>query len=395
VEAARNRGMWAASGEYLTFLDDDDLLMPAKIERQAQVLDTRPEIGLVHCGYYHIDKDGNHLEKVSFLPDGSLRELVCTNLIWSGGPLIRRQCLQQVGLFDEETWGSSADWDMWLRIAQAGYQFACVQEPLGAYRIQPDSMMSDVPKLEHGLFAVLDKVFASPQLPDDVTAVKEQAYGGIRLWTSWRYYAAGRWDDAQRNLREALALRPDLVEHPEHLLRHLYSDALSVRISDPSKFVKDVFDHLPPSADGLRGYRQQTLGHVFVGLALKNYGVGDIADAKRQFTKAITLNPAILDQTENFAEALCRHAMRLPVDAPLAYADAVLQNLPAGAERLGRMRSRVLSEVSLGCAFEDYYAGRRQLAARHVLTALRHRPSQLTNSGALAILWKSLPFGTT
>jgi tetratricopeptide (TPR) repeat protein len=252
-------------------------------------------------------------------------------------------------------------------------------------------MMSNVPKLEHGVFAVLDKVFANPRLPADVAAVKAQAYGGIRLWISWRYYAAGRWDDAQRNLREALALRPHLVEQPEHLLRHLCTDALSVRISDPPKFVKDVFDHLPPSANGVRGYRQQTLGHIYVGLALQNDGVGDITDAKRQFTEAIRLNPAILRRGDDFAAALCRYAMRSPVDAPLAYADTVLQNLPAGAQPLRGMRSRVLSEVSLGCAFEDYYAGRRQLVPRHVLTALRHRPSQVTNRGALSILLKSLP----
>nr|NIV28380.1 hypothetical protein [Anaerolineae bacterium] len=178
-------------------------------------------------------------------------------------------------MFDEDTWGSSADWDMWLRIAQAGYQFACLQEPLGAYRIQPDSMMSNVPKLEHGVFAVLDKVFADPKLPADVLAVKEQAYGGIHLWTAWRHYAAGRWDDAQRNLTHALELRPHLVAQPEHLLQHLCNDALSVRISNPVKFVKDVFGHLPPNADGLRGYHPQALGNVHVGLALRDYGAGD------------------------------------------------------------------------------------------------------------------------
>jgi hypothetical protein len=92
---------------------------------------------------------------------------------------------------------------------------------------------------------------------------------------------------------------------------------------------------------------------------------------------------------------VCRYAMRLPIDAPLAYVDTVFQNLPAGARPLERTRSHVMSEVSLGYAFEDYYAGRPRLVARHVLTALRHRPAQLTNRGALAILWKSLssPFG--
>jgi hypothetical protein len=390
VEAARNRGIQAASGEYMTFLDDDDLLLPTKLERQVQVLENRPNIGLVHCGYYHIDKDGNRLERISFLPNGNLQDLVCTNLIWSGAPLIRRQCLEQTGLFDEATWGSSADWDMWLRIAQAGYRFACVQEPLGAYRILPESMMSNVPKLEHGVFAVLDKVFADPQLPPDVAAVKEQAYGGIHLWISWRYYAAGRWDDAQRNLTEALALRPHLLECPEHLLRHMRNDALSVRVSDPVEFLKDVFDHLPPCVHGIGSYRRQTLGHAHCGIALRKYGLGDIGDAKRDLAEAIALNPAILSTRDGFARTLSRYAMRLPVDAPLAYVDKVLQNLPTGAQSLKRLRRRVLSDVSLGCAFEHYYAGHERLVTQCMLDALRHRPVHLTNRGVLSILVRSL-----
>ncbi len=125
--------------------------MPTKIERQVQVLASRPEVGLVHCRFYYADEDGNYLYKAGLLPEGEvLQELVCSNFVWVGAPLIRRHCFDQVGLFDEEIPAICADWDMWLRIAQAGYRFACVQEPLGVYRIHRDGMMSDVAKLERG-----------------------------------------------------------------------------------------------------------------------------------------------------------------------------------------------------------------------------------------------------
>lgn len=391
VAAARNAGFRAATGEYLTFLDDDDMILPAKIERQVQVLASRPAVGLVHCRYYFADQDGNLLQKVGLLPHGEvLNDLLRGNFIWLGAPLIRRQCLDRVGLFDEEIPSVSADWDLWLRIALAGIPFACVQEPLGVYRIQQDSMLANVADLERATFAILDKVFANPQLPANAVAVKEQAYGIWRFWIGCRYYAAGRWDDARRNLSQALALRPDLLARPSELIRLLADDALSPRVADPFTFVAAVLDHLPPEADCLRQHCSQLLSRIYVGLALRNYSLGNLAEARGQTIQAVALDPAMLEQTGEFAHSLSTAAIHLPVSSPSLYVDTVLKNLPPEAQRLARVRARVLSEVDIGCAFEDYSAGRWLPTIHRILAALRYRPAWLRNRGVAAILLRSL-----
>jgi glycosyltransferase involved in cell wall biosynthesis len=391
ASVARNTGFQAASGEYINFLDDDDLLMPTKIERQVQVLDSHPEIGLVHCGYYHIDADGKPLDKVCMLPAGEvLKELVQYCFLLIHTPLIRHQCLDQVGLFDDEL-DCHEDWDLWLRIAQAGYQFACVQEPLCAYRVQQDSKMANLAKVEQGAFTVLDKVFANPRLPADVLAVKAQAYGNTHLWISWSYYVSGRWNDGQRNLAKALTLLPHLLEHPQELLESLIGHALSVRVSDPAKFVSDVLDHLPPCAASLRQYRARLLANVHVGLALRDYAFGDLEQAKHEIAEAIALNPALLEHTDEFAGLLRHYAVKLPVRAPSLYVETVLQNLPSGAQRLANVRSRVLSDVLVAHAFEDYHAGHRRNAVPKILRALCYRPSVLRNRGVVSISVRSLP----
>lgn len=390
VAAARNTGIQAASGEYLTFIDDDDLMLPKKIEQQVHVLTARPSIGLVHCGYWYIDKYGNRLETVSFLPAGTLKELVIINQIWSGAPLIRRQWINQVGGFDT-TWATSADWDMWLRLARAGCQFTCVHEPLGGYRVLPQSMMSNVAKQEHGSFYTLDRIFADPQLPIDVLAEKAKAYGTTHLWLSWRYYGAGQWEEAQRNLTEALTLLPHLLENPKELLESIYGDALGVRISDPVEFILNILEHLPPIAAGLRSYKTQLLATVRVGLALRNYAFGNLAKAQQELTEAIALNPTLLEHTGDFANLLGHYATKLPVSTPSLFVETVFQNLPPSAQSLARMRSQVLSDVQVSSAFENYYANRRHLVVPQILQALRYQPAWLKNKGVISILLKSLP----
>ena len=391
VAPARNRGIRAATGTYLNFVDDDDIFMPSKIERQVQVMNSRPEVGLVHCGYYHMDGAGNLYEKVWALPEGDvLKELVCGCFLWSGAPLIRRQCLDQIGLFDEKTWSTNEDWDLWLRIAQAGYPFACVQEPLGAYRILPNSRMANTARLEHGVMITLDRVFANPQLLDSVRAIKDLAYGTVRCWLSCRCYAAEHWDEAQRNLTEALTVYPQLLNPPEQLLHAFLHHTLSPHVGDPVKFITDVFDHLPASAAAILPYRSQLLGQIYIGLALRRYALKDIAGGTHLLADAMALAPALLERVEDFADLLTHHATRLASSDPLAYVDTVLKNLPPGAQPLKRVRSRVLSDVNITCAFQNYFAGRRLRVVQQILTALRSRPSSLKNRGVVSIFLRSL-----
>jgi glycosyltransferase involved in cell wall biosynthesis len=395
VAAARNTGGRAASGEYLTFLDDDDLIMPTKIARQVQVLLSRPEVGLVHCRFYYANEKGEPMYQVGLLPEGDvLPRLLRSNFVWMGAPLVRRSCLDQVGWFDEQIPAITADWDMWLRIAQAGYRFGCVQEPLGAYRIHRNGMMSDVTSLECGLFAVLKKAFSNSHVPASVTALKEEIHGRTHFWLSCRYYAIGQWEDAQRNLSDALARHPDLMTHPGTFVDLLSQDALGRRVSDPLEFVANVFLHLPPCADGLRQYESQVLGRTYAGLSLRNYAAGHIAHAKSQFTQAIALYPPILEH-QVFAEFLRQHAMHLPVSSPTLYIDTVLQNLPAQAQRLERVRAHVLGEVHVKLAHHDYSAGQQGLAIRRILRALCRHPWLIRNRRIVVILLKSLQASIT
>jgi hypothetical protein len=175
------------------------------------------------------------------------------------------------------------------------------------------------------------------------------------------------------------------------LVENLCDDATRERVSDPVKFVSEVLDHLPPGAASLGQQRTLILSRVHLGLALWNYGLGKTAEAKRQLVDALTLCPSMFEQSEEFAKLLGKYAMRLPVSDPLQYVETVFKDLPAGAQLLKNVKPRVLDEVNLACAFEDYAAGRKRQVVRRVFKAWRSRPSWLRNRGVASIFVRSLP----
>ena len=62
MTAARNTGINHSSGEYIAFLDSDDIWLANKLERQIVLLDQAPEVGLVYCWHYYIDPAGNRCQ---------------------------------------------------------------------------------------------------------------------------------------------------------------------------------------------------------------------------------------------------------------------------------------------------------------------------------------------
>lgn len=166
LATARNRGIRQATGEYIAFLDADDLWTKDKLEKQVAILETNPEVGVVYSQTSYIDNESNFLyncEPVCFAGD-VLKELLLTNFLHNGSnPLIRQQAIATVGEFDCSL-SSSEDWDFYLRLA-ARYPFAVVPEYQVLYRQTSNSMSSNVEKMKQVCYAVLERAYQkSPQL---------------------------------------------------------------------------------------------------------------------------------------------------------------------------------------------------------------------------------------
>lgn len=136
--AARNLGVRHASGEFIAFLDGDDLWLPQKLQLQMDYFDTHPACALVYTDMKTFDEHGVIEESVRerfniIFPSGNIfPQLFRETLFGSGSVVCRRACLDRVGLFDEKLLNGS-DYEMWLRIARH-FEVGYIDQPVMMYR---------------------------------------------------------------------------------------------------------------------------------------------------------------------------------------------------------------------------------------------------------------------
>ncbi|WP_009631864.1 glycosyltransferase family 2 protein [Synechocystis sp. PCC 7509] len=206
---ARNTGIAFSSGDYIAFLDSDDLWEPTKLEKQVQCLAANPDVGLVNTWIKNIDNQGNYLAIVP-APDAEgnvWNQIIEENLILCGSvPTIRRRCFEEVGVFDPDLL-SAEDWDMWIRLA-ANYSFALIKEPLVLYRQHLGSKSNNLEK--HLLYRLktIDKTFQSvcPQLK----YLKKRAVGRAYLAIAWKSLLQNNYKAVNKYRQQALTYFPEL-----------------------------------------------------------------------------------------------------------------------------------------------------------------------------------------
>lgn len=116
---ARNRGIDAAAGDYIAFLDDDDEWLPEKIEKQMAVFEGDASIGLAYTGQNCIFQDLGitYQTKPSRAGDLSKRIFIHSDPGTTSQVMLKRELLDQVGQFDENL-EAMQDYDLWIRCCQ-------------------------------------------------------------------------------------------------------------------------------------------------------------------------------------------------------------------------------------------------------------------------------------
>lgn len=158
VAISRNRGIENASGDYISFIDADDLWTPDKLAYQLKALESNPQAAVAYSWTDCIDENDRFLRPGGHITaNGDVYEqLLIRDFVESGSnPLICKQALAEVGGFDQSL-TPAEDWDMWLRLA-ARYHFVAVPYPHILYRISTTSASANVVKMELASLVVIER----------------------------------------------------------------------------------------------------------------------------------------------------------------------------------------------------------------------------------------------
>lgn len=206
---ARDVGVSAAGGEFIAFLDSDDVWLPHKMERQLARFAERPEAGLVYADY--AAWDGKDYVGEPVLRAGGLAregwiypDLVMGNRVNCSTAVIRTECLRAIGGFVcYPGQKMSLDWPVWLKLARR-YPFAYVPEVLAYYRFHAGQFLRNGRTFEHSVKIVLDVIFGDPTLPAELRRKRRLRMGMFRAQVARQHYVEGSFGAATLNALRAL-----------------------------------------------------------------------------------------------------------------------------------------------------------------------------------------------
>lgn len=151
---ARNIGIEKAKGDYIAFLDDDDLWLPEKIEKQVELMDTDKDIALVVC--YSLDKRFGH-ERINKPPVSITHDIVLNgfNLSSSSSYLVKKSVIDKLGDFDVSL-PSAQEYDLAIRLSK-DYKIFCVPEILMVQHSTVGQISENWGRKIKGLIAIYNK----------------------------------------------------------------------------------------------------------------------------------------------------------------------------------------------------------------------------------------------
>ena len=257
VSIARNTAVAEARGEWIAFLDADDVWLPAKLERQLALLEQDPAADLLFTNFFLWDGSrdlGLAYAPSAVLPEGNpLQALILSCFLLPSTVMVRRERLLEIGAFDPAL-HMAEDWDLWLRLAERGIHARGLAEPLARYRRWPGSMtinnrffflentvgvitrrtrntprhdLRPLYRRQMKAFVAMHELALAAQRIDD--SPREVP---VHIWRAWRHQHRWRW--------------------MKWLLRLIWPDLLGGRITKEKTYAKLKTRYLaPPAGDTL------------------------------------------------------------------------------------------------------------------------------------------------
>ena len=346
ISASCNLAISKARGEYLAWIGSDDAWYPEKLVQQVALLDNHPRYGLVYSYAHFIDESGNRITGLAGVDvthdTNPLGRIIQSCHTPAQTLVIRRDCLEDVGVFDENLVYS--DWELMIRIF-ACWEVGFIGSPLAKYRLHTTNISKGIdPKIN------LQRILAMFQTIRDkanyiggtLLLPRNQAFLSLQL--AFHHYCVGNLEEAKNNLSRAFEEDPSLSQDvnyfndwlnswkpeyyntshghfgfwvianlPPQIIIPFRDKLLELQFNHPDtkeffirrgiewgsaqKYpngVTEIFSDFPVCIPLPRVWKDQVLREVFPTLLFKSYKVGDISKVRQYWVKTIQSNPSWL-----------------------------------------------------------------------------------------------------
>jgi glycosyltransferase involved in cell wall biosynthesis len=304
---ARNTGIAHARGEFISFLDDDDLWLPDCLETVVAVLRSHPEVGALYAACQVIDSEGYPLPQIMsrVVPTGEMYDALV-----EGGwfpPLVvtvSKSVLDDVGPLDLSLRGTD-DWELWLRVANK-YPFMGISDVVALYRMHGGGLSANTEHMLTDKKKAINKHFG-PEEGDPATwpTIRRRAYGGAYRLAGLAHMEARNMAAGQARLKQALLYYPEFTQRIDFFYelacgfqpRGYRGDFSSHNLQESEVVVFNTVRFILDSPDtppGLRALRNSAYAHAYLALGMLAYGAGHMQQSRTYMIRAVQADPAIV-----------------------------------------------------------------------------------------------------
>jgi glycosyltransferase involved in cell wall biosynthesis len=295
---ARNHGLALAQGDYIAFLDDDDLYLPHKLEYQLQFLLRHPDVDCVGSEMQTMDANGKIVEakeQRQIPPRLDLASCLQACPLATCNVLIRKTAIEHMETWFDPEMERAEDLDFFLRLILAGCRAEWLEKPVSINRSHSGNSQQDAVGYRVAYERLLNKLFSdSTKLPEDVLNQKAELYAQYNLKSALRAYHLGQWTEAQTSLLAAMGTDERINHNTLSLLASQVAGfASQFEEKQALKYVQSVFEHLPSELNDFQRYRKKIYSKLLMRRVFQDAGSGS-RPSLRAWVQGVVYDPGWL-----------------------------------------------------------------------------------------------------